>query len=292
MFYDEFYRQCPLGTAPYIYTEGETLYSIAQKFNTTVGAILAANPGINPTNLYGGLQICVPRQQPPLMASACPIGTSPYQIKSGDTFAGIARKFNTTVQAIVSANPGVNPNTLRIGQTICVAQIKPPPTTCATQNTYVVHQGETLYSIARSFNVTLGALTAANPTVSPNNIYPGMVLCIPLAPTPYSIIVSVQPKVLDLYRQGRFVKSYRVATGKPSTPTPKGSFTIINKQVDPGGPFGTRWMGLSIPHYGIHGTNRPESIGTAASNGCIRMNNRDVEDLFSIVTVGTVVRIL
>jgi len=72
---------------------------------------------------------------------------------------------------------------------------------------------------------------------------------------------------------------------------PAGTFTIINKQVNPGGPFGTRWMGLSQPHYGIHGTNNPASIGTAASNGCIRMYNEDVNELFNLVSVGTPVTI-
>ncbi|HYF81796.1 MAG TPA: L,D-transpeptidase [Clostridia bacterium] len=50
-------------------------------------------------------------------------------------------------------------------------------------------------------------------------------------------------------------------------------------------------MGLTAPSYGIHGTNNPASIGTAASNGCVRMFNKDVEDLFNNVGVGTVVRI-
>jgi len=89
--------------------------------------------------------------------------------------------------------------------------------------------------------------------------------------------------------------SYYVAgiesVGKPNTPTPIGTFTIKNKQVNPGGPYGSRWMGLSAPSYGIHGTNNEASIGSAASNGCIRMHRQDVEDLFNYVGVGTVVRI-
>ncbi|MEJ8554183.1 L,D-transpeptidase [Tepidibacter sp. Z1-5] len=77
--------------------------------------------------------------------------------------------------------------------------------------------------------------------------------------------------------------------GKPSTPTPKGTFTIVNKAYKPGGPFGERWLGLSKPHYGIHGTNNPSSIGKAISNGCIRMYNKDVIELYNIVRIGTVV---
>ena len=113
----------------------------------------------------------------------------------------------------------------------------------------------------------------------------------PLLRAPLNIVISRRAKTLSLYSNSNLIKSYPVAIGKPSTPTPVGTFTIVNKQLNPGGPFGTRWMGLSKPHYGIHGTNNPASIGTAASNGCIRMYNRDVEDLFNRVRVGTVVRI-
>ncbi len=84
---------------------------------------------------------------------------------------------------------------------------------------------------------------------------------------------------------------YPVAVGKPETPTPHGTYRIINKIVNPGGGLGTRWMGLDIPDgpYGIHGTFNPESIGKAISNGCIRMYNHDVEELFSLVHIGTTV---
>lgn len=107
----------------------------------------------------------------------------------------------------------------------------------------------------------------------------------------YSITVNISTRTLTLYRNGQWVKSYPVAVGKPSTPTPKGTFTIINKAVNPGGPFGSRWMGLSKPHYGIHGTNNPSSIGKAVSNGCIRMYNKDVNELYNLVPIGTVVKI-
>ena len=108
----------------------------------------------------------------------------------------------------------------------------------------------------------------------------------------YSITVNTALKTLTLYKDGRLIKFYTVAVGRPSNPTPKGNFTIINKAPDPKGPFGTRWLGLSKPHYGIHGTNNPASIGKAVSKGCIRMHNRDVEELYSLVPVGTPVKII
>lgn len=293
MFYYNISRQCPSGTFQYTIIEGDTLYTISRKFNTTIDAIIAANPGLNPLNLYGGLSICVPGtqapQQPP--TGGCPIGTSQYEIKSGDTFYSIANRFDTSIQALIDANPDVDPSRLYVGQHICVTQKQTQSPACPTLNYYVVREGDTFYTIARAFNTSVSELTRVNPGVNPGNIYDGLVLCIPVAPSPTSITVSKRNKILTLYRQGRFVKAFPVAIGKPSTPTPEGTFTIVNKQVDPGGPFGTRWLGLSAPSYGIHGTNNPASIGTEASNGCIRMHNRDVEELFSQVGVGTVVRI-
>lgn len=219
----------------------------------------------------------------------CPIGTSTYEIKSGDTLASIAEKFNSTVQAIISANPDIIPERLYVGQMICVTQAKPIETICPSINLYVIRRGDTLSAIAEIFNISLQELINSNPGINANNLYPGQIICIPAAPSPVSITISIAAKTLYLYRQGIFAKAYPVATGKPTTPTPIGTFTIVNKQVDPGGPFGTRWMGLSQPHYGIHGTNNPASIGTATSNGCIRMYNQDVNELFNQVLVGTVV---
>lgn len=285
-------RQCPSGTIPYTIKAGDTLNKLAGTLNTTVSAILSANPGITPENLGIGQIICIPGvQQPEPGAPACPIGTSPYIIKSGDIIAAIARRFNTSVEAILMANPGVVPEALRIGQVICVAQEKAEQLVCPNLNSYVIRRGDTLAVIARAFNVSLQALLSVNPGIVPEALVVDQVICIPIAPTPLSITVSLRNKILSVYRSGRFFKAYPIASGKPTTPTPTGTFTIVNKQVNPGGPFGTRWMGLSKPHYGIHGTNNPASIGTAASNGCVRMFNNDVNDLFNYVGVGVVVRI-
>lgn len=108
----------------------------------------------------------------------------------------------------------------------------------------------------------------------------------------YSITINRASRTLTVYRNGQWYKSYPVAIGKPTTPTPAGTYTIINKAINPGGPFGARWLGLSLPHYGIHGTNSPSSIGKAVSNGCVRMYNNDVIELANTVPIGTVVRIV
>lgn len=108
----------------------------------------------------------------------------------------------------------------------------------------------------------------------------------------YNIVINTKKHTLKLYNNGTLIKSYPVAVGKASTPTPKGTFTIINKAVNPGGVFGAKWLGLSIPHYGIHGTNNPSSIGKSITNGCVRMYNNDVIELYNLVPIGTIVKII
>jgi lipoprotein-anchoring transpeptidase ErfK/SrfK len=118
------------------------------------------------------------------------------------------------------------------------------------------------------------------------------------------IVVSIPDRKLMLFDGDRVVKTYDVAVGKISTPTPEGEFQIINHIQNPtyygngvvigpgnSNPLGTRWMGLSAKGYGIHGTNVPASIGKAASHGCIRMRQQDLEELFDLVKVGTTVEL-
>lgn len=110
----------------------------------------------------------------------------------------------------------------------------------------------------------------------------------------YKILVNTAAHTLTLFKNNIVYKTYIVATGKPSTPTPKGTFRIINRAINPGGPFGARWLGLNAPNgdYGIHGTNNPSSIGKSVSNGCIRMFNDQVIELSNFVPIGTIVTII
>ncbi|MBS3970104.1 MAG: L,D-transpeptidase family protein [Clostridia bacterium] len=107
------------------------------------------------------------------------------------------------------------------------------------------------------------------------------------------ILINLAERRLYFYKNEQKINSYPVAIGKPNTPTPPGTYTVVNKIVNPHlSVLGTRWMGLSKPGYGIHGTNNPASIGTMASLGCIRMYNRDVEEIFPEVPIGTSVEII
>lgn len=108
------------------------------------------------------------------------------------------------------------------------------------------------------------------------------------------IVIDTATKELDLYIDETREKTYRIAVGTSKTPSPIGDFKIINKDRNWGTGFGSRWMGLNVPWgiFGIHGTNKPWSIGNSTSHGCIRMHNRQVEELFNLVSVGTPVIIM
>ncbi|MDB4867217.1 MAG: L,D-transpeptidase [Cohnella sp.] len=107
----------------------------------------------------------------------------------------------------------------------------------------------------------------------------------------YRIVINLSGRTLQLYDGEALVRTYPVGIGTIATATPTGRLRIVNKTPNPGGPYGAFWMGLSKPHYGIHGTNDPSSIGKRVSHGCIRMYNQDVTQLAQLVPIGTTVTI-
>jgi lipoprotein-anchoring transpeptidase ErfK/SrfK len=126
------------------------------------------------------------------------------------------------------------------------------------------------------------------------------------------IVIRRESKSLNLYDGMHFVRSFRIATGMPQYPTPLGRFQIVTKWKNPwwyppssdwakgkdpippgpGNPLGTRWMGLSAPGVGIHGTPDAASLGYSLSHGCIRMAISEAEWLFNRVDLGTTVFIV
>ena len=127
-----------------------------------------------------------------------------------------------------------------------------------------------------------------------------------------ALVIRRESKWLHLYNGATFVKRFRIATGMSQYPTPLGRFTVVSMWKNPwwyppdsdwakdkqpippgpGNPLGTRWMGLSSPGVGIHGTPDAASLGYSLSHGCIRMAIPDAEWLFTRVRVGTTVFII
>lgn len=106
-----------------------------------------------------------------------------------------------------------------------------------------------------------------------------------------NILIAASSRQLTLFNGNDPIRQYPIGVGKANTPTPLGNYSIALKLMNPGGVLGTRWLGLNYDSYGIHGTNQPWLIGTMVSHGCIRMHNHNVEELFSLVKVGTPVYI-
>jgi L,D-transpeptidase catalytic domain/Putative peptidoglycan binding domain len=109
----------------------------------------------------------------------------------------------------------------------------------------------------------------------------------------FSIDIHPLQHRLIVRKHGQKWKTYPIAVGNPSTPTPVGEYKIVYKGKNWGPAFGPRWLGLNVPWgaYGIHGTNKPHSIGQHKSHGCIRMRNRDVIELYEMIPVGSKVTI-
>jgi lipoprotein-anchoring transpeptidase ErfK/SrfK len=118
------------------------------------------------------------------------------------------------------------------------------------------------------------------------------------------VLVSIVDRRLAVIEDGRVLAYFPVAVGAGVSPSPIGEFEIVSRVANPtyyhdgvvispgtDNPVGTRWMGLNIKGYGIHGTNLPRSIGYASSHGCIRLRNRDVEKLYAMLRVGDIVQI-
>jgi lipoprotein-anchoring transpeptidase ErfK/SrfK len=113
------------------------------------------------------------------------------------------------------------------------------------------------------------------------------------------VLVSIPDRKLAVIDGGKVIATFLVAVGAAVSPSPTGEFRIVSRVANPtyyhpgkviptgkDNPLGTRWLGLSQKGYGIHGTNTPKSVGHATSHGCIRLGNRDMERLFTMLRVG------
>jgi lipoprotein-anchoring transpeptidase ErfK/SrfK len=208
----------------------------------------------------------------------------------------LPEKKNVKIQTKKEASPALNPAELQQHWKALFSR-----EITSDSIAYTVKPGDSLYVLARKNHTTVEFIKKIN-DLKGDDIYPEMKLKIHT--TPFSIQIDKSKNILVLYSNGEAVKKYSVATGKKNC-TPVGEFKITDKLVNPtwfktgailppGSPenaLGTRWMGFDKPAYGIHGTIEPKSIGTQASEGCIRMLNEEVEELYSIVPVGTKVTI-
>jgi LysM repeat protein len=157
-------------TFVYVVVRGDTLSTIAWSYGTTVGVIAQANGLTNPNLIYAGQRLVIPGGQQP--------DTTPdlfYIVQSGDTVSAIARRFGTTVKAIVDANDIADPNVVRVGQRLLIPGASNPGN---VTKIYVIQRGDTLSGIAAYYGTTVQKLVSDNHLANPNRIYVGQRLTI------------------------------------------------------------------------------------------------------------------
>jgi lipoprotein-anchoring transpeptidase ErfK/SrfK len=167
---------------------------------------------------------------------------------------------------------------------------------------YQIRPGDTLNKIAREYKTTTELIMKSN-NINDALIIPGRKIKIWNAP--FNILVDKSQNILLLRSNEEIFKTYIVSTGKDNC-TPVGTFKIVNKLPNPTwfkagavvpaespqNVLGTRWMGFNLAGYGIHGTTEPKELGKQVTQGCVRLSNADVEELYSIVPQGTEVTII
>ena len=213
-------------------------------------------------------------------------------LKAKETYQKIIEKFPTS-DIIVKAEEGLGNTNVAI----LLSSVMTPDSFL-----YEVQKGDSLTKISRKFNTTAELIARANGL---NNDVVRLGKKLKISKIKFSIVVDKSQNILTLKSGGEIFKTYHVSTGKNSC-TPVGNFKITNKLmnpvwytagavVPPDSPkniLGSRWMGISQPGYGIHGTTEPQSIGKSVTAGCVRMRNAEVEELYSIIPEGTEVVIV
>ena len=187
---------------------------------------------------------------------------------------------------------------------------------------HVVQRGETVSSLGARFGIGPSVIIADNRLSPSGALRVGQTLqldsrhIIPGAAAAATVVINIPQRML-FYTEADVVTAIPVAVGRPTWATPVGSFTVVEKQIDPtwhvpasiraearragrelpaevppgpDNPLGRFWLGLSTGGIGIHGTNAPRSIYRAATHGCVRLHPADIEWLFPRLPKGAAVR--
>ena len=165
------------GETQYTVKAGDTLYSLARRFGTTVEAIVSLNKLAAPDQIAAGMTLRIPAGGE---TSAETSGaTSEYVVQAGDNMGSIAERYDTTVAAILAANGLSDPDFIYVGQKLIIPAGDGGSSSGGGPKVHVVQAGETLISIATKYGVTTQAIMNANNIRNPNLIHPGQKLQIP-----------------------------------------------------------------------------------------------------------------
>ena len=208
---------CPPNSTQHVVKEGDTFWRLSQAYGVSVQNLVDANPGINADNLQIGSTLCIPaNSSSPASPHTCPSRAFSYTIRAGDTFWKLSQAYGVNLQDILDANPGVNPQNLQIGSTLCIpaaravpapsAKVTPPsakavppmkaappvptappipvvPQTATTPSRhflYSIKRCDTIYGIARNFYVSVESILDENPGINPRCLQVGTYIHIPV----------------------------------------------------------------------------------------------------------------
>ena len=302
----------------HVVRRGDTLYSIARRYGTSVQAIMNTNGLSNRNFIWVGQRLTIPGTSSGGSSSGGSTASGGvYVVRRGDTLYSIARRYGTNVQAIVHANGLRNSNYIWVGQRLTIpgasssggGSSQGGGTIPSSSSVHVVRRGETLASIARRYGTSVAAIATLNGLRNPNFIWVGQRLNIPGGggsssggTTPPStsggtkwIDIDLSSQRLRAYSGNALLRTMVVSTGIARYPTPTGRFRIYSKypSIAMSGPG---YYLPGVPHsmffyrgYAIHGTYWHNNFGTPMSHGCINLTRADAAWLYSWAPIGTLV---
>lgn len=303
------------GNVIHVVAWGETLYSIARRYGTTVDAISAANGLSDPTRIYAGQRLTIPTASTP---SAPAEAGATHTVQAGENLYRIALKYGTTFQALADLNGIQNPDQVVVGQELTIPGSATAPSVSYqpehASKTYVVRAGETLTSIAHRHGVALWTLIQVNNIANPALILPGQTLVIPQpgslarsSPSPSAgggkrIVIDLSEQHLYAYQGNALAHSFVVSTGMPGAGTRTGTFRVLDKYRNA---YASTWN-LQMPYWmGIYWAGSLENgihalpilsngqrlwkgyLGTPVSYGCVILGTQQARTLYQWAEVGT-----
>jgi LysM repeat protein len=301
---------------------GETLFSIARRYGTTVETICAANAIANSSSIYAGQRLIIPTTGSGSTASAPETAAirGTHIVSPGENLHRIALRYGTTVQTLAQLNGIISPNHVVVGQALRIPDVvltsATVPQAGDTIGTHTVQPGETLAIIAMRYSASVWTLAQVNAISNPSLIFPGRVLIIPGGDDTAStttntggekhVVVDISEQHLYAYQGETLVYSFVASTGTYRSPTRAGTFSVLNKIPNA---YGSTWN-LQMPYWlgiywsgglqnGIHAlpilSNGQQLwagyLGTPISYGCVVLGTYEARLLYEWVDVGTQVLI-
>jgi LysM repeat protein len=303
------------GSTTHTVAWGDTLFSIAQQYGTTVFTISRANGLADSARIYAGQRLIIPTAYVPTVPS---VSGASHTVQVGENLYRIALRYGVTVKSLVELNGIYNPDQLFVGQTLTIPG-SPAASSVAYQpqhasTTHTVQPGETLTSISNQYGIGLWTLIQVNSIANSALILPGQTLVIPspsslASPSPSAgptgskrIVVDLSDQHLYAFQGSALIHSFVVSTGMAGANTRPGTYQVLDKYTNA---YASTWN-LQMPFWlGIYWSGSLENgihalpilsngqrlwggyLGTPVSYGCIVLGTQQARTLYYWAEVGT-----